>query len=247
MILTNKIALVTGANSGIGRAIAARFAAEGAKVYVTGRREVELAAAAKEIGDRAIAIRGDVSNLADLDRIFAQIRTEEGRLDILAANAGGGELARLGEISEEHFDKTFDTNVKGTLFTVQKALPLMQSGGSIIITGSTSSEVGNENFSVYGATKAALRNLVRSWILDLKGTGIRVNILSPGPTETPGLKGLVPTDAQSGFLDTLAVDVPLGRVGEPREIANAALFLASDEASFVHGTEMFVDGGQAQV
>lgn len=245
--LKGKIALVTGGATGIGFASAQLFAEEGAKVFITGRRQAELDAAAATIGRNVVAIQCDISKLAELDRLYARIRDEAGRLDIVFANAGGGEFARLGEITEEHFDTTFAINVKGTLFTVQKALPLMGPGGSIVITSSTTGTTGNENFSVYSGSKAAVRNFVRSWILDLKGTGIRVNVLSPGATETPGLKGLVPSEHEQGLLDQLAAAIPLGRVGQPREVAQAALFLASDDASFVNGVELFADGGSAQV
>lgn len=245
--LKGKIALITGGATGIGFASAQLFAEEGAKVFITGRRQAELDAAAAAIGSNVVAIQCDISKLAELDRLYARISDEAGRLDIVFANAGGGEFARLGEISEEHFDGTFATNVKGTLFTVQKALPLMGQGGSIVITSSTTGTTGNENFSVYSGSKAAVRNFVRSWILDLKGTGIRVNVLSPGATETPGLKGLVPSEHEQGLLDQLAAAIPLGRVGQPREVAQAALFLASDDSSFVNGIELFADGGSAQV
>jgi NAD(P)-dependent dehydrogenase (short-subunit alcohol dehydrogenase family) len=245
--LTGKIALVTGGATGIGFASAQLFAEEGARVFITGRRQAELDAAAAAIGNNVTAIQCDVSKLAELDRLYARISDEAGYLDVVFANAGGGEFARLGEISEEHFDATFATNVKGTLFTVQKALPLMQQGGSIVVTSSTTGTTGTENFSVYSGSKAAVRNFVRSWILDLKGSGIRVNVLSPGATETPGLKGLVPSEHQQGLLDQLGATIPLGRVGQPREVAQAALFLASDDSSFVNGIELFADGGSAQV
>lgn len=244
--LDGKIALVTGASSGIGLATAKRFIAEGATVYITGRRQAELEAAAKEIG--AIAIRADAGKLADLDAVFDRIQQQHGRLDVLYANAGGGEFQPLGAITEESFDATFDTNVKGVVFTVQKALPLMQPGAAVIVTASTSSIKALEAFSVYGATKAALRGLVRHWVLDLKGRNIRVNAISPGPTATPGLSGLAKNEEEWQQLKAgLAASVPLGRVGEPDEIAKAAVFLASDDASFVNGVELFVDGGFAQV
>jgi len=245
--LVGKIAVVTGGSSGIGLAAAKRFAAEGAFVYVTGRRRSELDAAVVEIGENGRGVQGDIANLADLDALFAQIKSEKGRIDVLFANAGGGEFAPLGEISEEHFDRTFAINVRGTLFTVQKALPLMGAGGSIILTGSTAAITGLPALSVYAATKAAIRSFARVWIMDLKGTGIRVNVLSPGPTATPGVHGLVAEDERDQFTETLAAQVPLGRVGRPEEIAAAALFLASDESSFVNGIELFADGGTAQV
>lgn len=245
--LVGKVAVVTGANSGIGLAAATRFAAEGATVYLTGRRQNELDAAVAQIEGKAFGVCGDISNLADLDTLFARIGAEQGRIDILFANAGLGEFVKLGEISSEHFDHTFNVNVRGTLFTVQKALPLMGSGGSIILTGSTAGSKGIPGFSVYGATKAAIRSFARNWVLDLKDTGIRVNILSPGPTLTPGVHGLVPDEHQDAFTAELASGVPLGRMGRPDEIAAAALFLASDESSFVNGIELFADGGAAQV
>lgn len=247
--LEGKIALVTGATSGIGLATARRFAAEGAHVYITGRREAELAAAVKSIGAGATGVRVDSTKLAELDRLYAQIREEKGRLDVLFANAGGGSMLPLGSITEEHFDDTFDRNVKGTLFTVQKALPLLGKGSSVILTGSTAGSAGTAAFSVYSASKAAVRAFARSWILDLKDRGIRVNTISPGATRTPGLADLAGPDAaqQQGLLDYLATLIPMGRLGEPDEIASAALFLASDDSSFVNGAELFVDGGQQQV
>jgi NAD(P)-dependent dehydrogenase (short-subunit alcohol dehydrogenase family) len=247
-VLDGKIAVVTGASTGIGLAIAKRFAAEGAAaVVVTGRRQVELDAAVQEIGDKAIGVRADVSKLADLDALYDLVKLKFGRIDVLAANAGGGTMAPLGEISEEQFDQTFATNVKGVLFTVQKAMPLLAPGASVILTGSTTSITGTPAFSVYSASKAAVRNFVRSWVLDIKGTDFRINVLSPGPIKTPGLVGLVPTEHQQGLLDSLAAQVPLGRVGDPDEIAQVALFLASSASSFVNGVELFADGGQAQV
>jgi NAD(P)-dependent dehydrogenase (short-subunit alcohol dehydrogenase family) len=245
--LQGKTALVTGASTGIGLGIAKRFVAEGAHVYITGRRQVELEAAAAEIGARVTAVRADSANLAHLDAVYARIGAEQPGLDIVVANAGGGEFAPLGAITEEHFDKTFATNVKGVLFTVQKALPLLRDGASVIITGSTNSIVGTEALSVYSATKAAVRNFARSWILDLKSRHIRVNVLSPGPVKTPGLLGLAPPGQEQGLLDMFASMIPLGRVGDPDEIGKAAVFLASDAASFVNGAELFVDGGQVQV
>jgi NAD(P)-dependent dehydrogenase (short-subunit alcohol dehydrogenase family) len=245
--LMGKIALITGGGTGIGLGIAKRFASEGASVIITGRRQAELDAAVNGIGPSASAIRADVSQLSDLDALFDQVKAQYGRLDVLVANAGGGEFAALGEITEEHFDKTFNTNVKGTLFTVQKALPLMRDGGSIILTGSTTSRVANPAFSIYSASKAAVRNFARTWILDLKGTGIRVNVLSPGPTRTPGLLGLVPPDQEQDLLSSFAAKLPIGRVGDPDEIGKAAVFLASDASSFVTGIELFVDGGEAQI
>jgi NAD(P)-dependent dehydrogenase (short-subunit alcohol dehydrogenase family) len=245
--LNGKVAVITGGNSGIGLATAKRFAGEGAYVYVTGRRQSDLDRAVAEIGENCSGVQGDISDLADLDRLFAQVKAEKGRIDILYANAGGGDFAPLGQISEEHFDRIFAINVRGTLFTVQKALPLMGRGGSIILAGSTAASTGGPAFSVYAASKAAVRSFAKDWIMDLRGTGIRVNVLSPGPTATPGIHGLVAEGEREQFVEMLASQVPLGRVGRPDEIAAAALFLASDESSFVNGIELFADGGAAQV
>ena len=246
--LEGKIAVVTGGTTGIGLATAARFAAEGARVYVTGRRQSELDAAVAVIGERATGVRADSSKLDDLDRLFARIDAEQGRVDVLFVNAGGGSLLPLGAITEAQYEDTFGRNVRGVLFTVQKALPLLGDGASVILTSSTTSVKGTAAFSVYSASKAAVRNFVRSWILDVKGRGIRVNAISPGPIDTPGLRELAGTpEAAQGLLDYLASQVPLGRVGTPDEIGKAAVFLASDDASFVNGVELFVDGGAAQV
>ncbi|MHA8113363.1 SDR family NAD(P)-dependent oxidoreductase [Kosakonia cowanii] len=246
--LTGKTALITGGSTGIGLASAIRFAAEGARVYIAGRRQAEIDKAIAKIGHGATGIRCDVSSLADLDHLYAQIKAEAGQLDILFANAGLGTFAPLGEISEADFDHMFGVNVKGTLFTVQKALPLMRAGGSIILTGSTTGSMGTPAFSIYSATKAAIRNFARSWALDMKGTGIRINVLSPGGTETPGLHGLFGSSGQSeALLAGLAAQTPLGRIGRTEETAAVALFLASDESSFMTGSEVFVDGGMAQV
>ena len=245
--LAGKIALVTGGSTGIGLATAQELAAQGAKVYITGRRQAELDAARADIGAAAVAIRADVSRMADLDAVYAQIAKEEGRLDILFANAGGGDMLPLSAVTEAHIDRIFATNVRGVVFTVQKALPLLSSGSSIILTGSTVSIKGTANFSVYSASKAAVRNFARSWALDLQGRGIRVNVVSPGPVKTPGLGDLVPEEQRQGLYDALAAQVPLGRLGAPGEVGKAVAFLASDAASFINATELFVDGGMAQI
>ncbi|ANN70439.1 SDR family oxidoreductase [Bordetella bronchialis] len=245
--LNGKIALVTGGSTGIGLAAAQELAAQGARVFITGRRQPELDAAVAAIGPAATAIRADASVLSDLDAVYAQIANAAGRLDILFANAGGGDMMPLGAITEEHFDRIFGTNVRGVLFTVQKALPLLVDGASVILTSSTASAMGTANFSVYSASKAAVRNFVRSWVLDLKGRGIRINVVSPGPIRTPGLGGLVPDEGRQGLFDYLASQIPLGRLGEPEEVGKAVAFLASDASSFVNGVELFVDGGMAQV
>lgn len=246
--LVEKIALVTGGTSGIGLATAKRFVSEGAHVFITGRRQPELDAAVKQIGSNVTGVRSDVSNLADLDRMFETIQKEKGRLDVLFANAGGGGLAPLGQITEEHFDKTFNTNVRGLLFTVQKALPLMPPGSSIILNASTTSVKGTPAFSVYSATKAAVRSFARNWTLDLKDRQIRVNAVSPGVIPTPGYNLIGLTEEQvKGFIAAQVNNIPLGRVGVPDEIAKAVVFLASDDSSFVNGIELFVDGGMAQI
>lgn len=247
--LQGKIALVTGGTTGIGLATARRFAAEGARVFVTGRREAELAAAIDAIGHGATGYRIDSAKLADLDELYRRIEADAGRLDVLFANAGGGDMLPLGAITEEQYDDTFNRNVKGVLFTVQKALPLLAKGASVILTGSTAASTGTPAFSVYAASKAAVRAFARNWILDLQDRGIRINTVAPGPTRTPGLVELAGNDAQAqqGLLDHLTTLIPLGRVAEPDEIARAVTFLASDDASFVNGIELFVDGGQAQI
>lgn len=245
--LAGKIALVTGGTTGIGLATAQELAAQGAQVFITGRRQEELEAAVISIGSMATGIRADAAILSELDAVFAQISRQAGRLDILFANAGGGDMLPLGAITEEHFDRIFGTNVRGVLFTVQKALPLLTDHASIILTASTTSIQGTAGFSVYSASKAAVRNFARSWALDLKDRGIRVNVVSPGPVRTPGLGGLVNDDQRQGLFDALAAQVPLGRLGEPGEIAKTVAFLASDAASFINATELFVDGGMAQV
>jgi NAD(P)-dependent dehydrogenase (short-subunit alcohol dehydrogenase family) len=247
--LEGKIAVVTGGTSGIGLATAKLFAAEGAHVFVTGRRKAELDAAVAAIGANATGVQADSSKLADLDRLFATVKSQKGRIDVLFANAGGGTMLPLGAITEDQYDDTFGSNVKGVLFTVQKALPLLSNGASVVVTSSTTSKKGTPNFSVYSASKAAVRNFVRSWILDVKDRGIRINAVSPGTTHTPGLVNLAGPDIaqQQGLLTYLASTIPLGRVAQPEEIAKAVLFLASDDASFVNGAELFVDGGAAQI
>jgi NAD(P)-dependent dehydrogenase (short-subunit alcohol dehydrogenase family) len=246
--LTGKVAVITGGNSGIGLATAKRFLSEGAYVFITGRRQEELDKAVTSLGSGVTGVQGDISNLDDLDRLFATVKAEKGHVDIMFANAGIGSMSPLGAISEDQFDEVFDVNVKGTLFSVQKALPLMRTGGCVILTGSTTGSMGTAAFSVYSATKAAIRNFARSWAQDLKGTGIRVNVLSPGATTTPGLlNGLAKTGMQEQILAGLAGQAPLGRVGDSDETAAVALFLASDDSSFMTGSEVFVDGGLAQV
>jgi NAD(P)-dependent dehydrogenase (short-subunit alcohol dehydrogenase family) len=246
--LDGKVALVTGGTSGIGLATAKRFVAEGAYVFITGRRQTELDAAVKAISKNVTGVQSDVSKLADLDRLFATIEQEQGHLDVVFANAGGGEIAPLGSITEEHFDKTFNINVKGLLFTVQKALPFLPEGASIILTASTASVVGTPAFSVYSATKAAVRSFARNWVLDLKERHIRVNAISPGVVPTAGYDRLGLSDEQlQEFVTSQANTIPLGRVGTPDEIAKAVVFLASDDSSFVNGIELFIDGGMAQI
>ncbi len=246
--LAGKIAVVTGGTTGIGLATAKRFADEGARVYITGRRQAELDTAVQEIGKGAVGVQGDVSNFADLDRLYAKIKEQVGHVDVLFANAGVYEFASFETVTEEHYDKMFDVNVKGLLFSVQKALPLFTDGGSIILNASVVSKKGFESFSVYSATKAAVRSFARSWANDLKSRGIRVNAVSPGPIDTPGI------DAAAGgeeggrqFKQQMASNVPMGRVGEADEIAKAVLFLASSDSSYVNGIELFVDGGLGQV
>ena len=246
--LEGKISLVTGGNSGIGLATAKQFVNEGAYVFITGRREPELAAAVKEIGRNVTGVQGDVSDLGDLDRLFAQIKREKGKLDIVFANAGVAKYAPLGTITEDFYDSIFNINVKGVLFTVQKALPLMPDGASIILNASIVASKGLPANSVYSATKAALRSFARTWTTDLKDRRIRVNAVSPGATDTPGLSNLL-ASAKVGEerLQMISNSVPLGRFGTPDEIAKAVVFLASDDSSYITGTELFVDGGFAQV
>ncbi|SEU38268.1 SDR family NAD(P)-dependent oxidoreductase [Stigmatella erecta] len=246
--LQGKVAVVTGGTSGIGLATAKRFAAEGATVFITGRRQAELDAAVKAAGPNVTGIRADMSNLDDIDRLYEVVKQQKAPIDVLFANAGGGEFAPLGTITEKHFDDTFATNVKGVLFTVQKALPLLRDGASILLTSSTAGIQGTAAFSVYGASKAAIRNFARSWVLDLKDRHIRVNAISPGPIKTPGLHGLAKSEEEArAMFGYMASTIPLGRLGDPDEVAKAAVFLASDASSFVNGAELFVDGGAAQI
>ena len=248
MRLAGKTALITGGNSGIGLATAKQFVNEGAYVYISGRRDTELAAAVKEIGGNVTGVQGDVSNLGDLDRLFAQIKREKGKLDIVFANAGIAKYAPFGKITEEHYDSIFDINVKGLLFTVQKALPLLQDGASVILNASIVGSKGLSMNSVYSATKAAVRSFARTWTTDLKDRRIRVNAVSPGPIDTPGLKDLVAsTGADEQRLKAISSAVPLGRLGTPDEVAKAVVFLASDDSGYITGVELFVDGGFAQV
>jgi len=246
--LEGKIGLITGGNSGIGLATAKRFVNEGAYAFITGRRKPELDGAVKQIGRDVTGVQGDVSNLEDLDRLFAQIKREKGKLDIVFANAGVARYAPFGRITEEHYDSIFNINVKGLLFTVQKALPLLPDGASIILNASIVGSKGLPSNSVYSATKAAVRSFARTWTTDLKDRRIRVNAVSPGPIDTPGLNDLL-ASSETGQqrLKTISNSVPLGRLGTPDEIAKAVVFLASDESSYVTGTELFVDGGFAQV
>ena len=240
--LQGTVAVITGGTEGIGLATAQLFVNEGAYVFITGRRQKELDEAVTAIGSNATGVQGDVAKLADLDRLYQTVSKVKGRIDIIFANAGVGEFVPFGKVSEEHFDKLFNINVKGTLFTVQKALPLLNDGSSIILTGSIAGVKGTPAFGVYGATKAAIRNFVRAWTVELKDRRIRSNVLSPGPTDTPQVTRQ-PVDAIARIVST----IPMGRMGEPDEIAKAALFLASDDSSFVTGIELFVDGGRAQI
>jgi NAD(P)-dependent dehydrogenase (short-subunit alcohol dehydrogenase family) len=246
--LEGKVALVTGANSGIGLATAKRFVSEGAHVFITGRRDRELAAAAQEIGTHVTAVPGDVANLGDLDRLFGRIERDKGKLDVVFANAGIARLAPFGTITEEFYDSIFNVNVKGLLFTVQKALPLLPDGASIVLNASIVASKGLPANSVYAATKAAVRSFARTWTTDLKARRIRVNAVSPGSTDTPGLSELLgSTEAGQQRLKMISTNVPLGRLGTPDEIAKAVVFLASDDSSYITGTELFVDGGFAQI
>ncbi len=246
--LEGKVAVITGGSSGIGLATAQAFVAEGAQVFITGRRQGELDKAVQLIGKKATGVQGDVANLADLDRLYAVVKQKAGRVDIVFANAGGGGLVPMGAITEEHFDQTFDANVKGLLFTVQKALPLMTGGGSVILNASIAASKGFPSFSVYSASKAAVRSFARTWTVDLKERKIRVNVISPGTIDTPILDGLGSNPEETKQIkQSFVATIPLGRIGHSEEIAKAALFLASDDSSFVTGIELFVDGGTAQV
>ncbi|TCR92706.1 SDR family oxidoreductase [Rhizobium sp. BK376] len=240
--LEGKIAVITGGSAGIGLGAAKHFVEEGAQVFITGRRQSELDKAVAEIGRNVTAIQADAAKIDDIDRIYEVVKAKAGRIDILFANAGFYEFGTFGEITEEHFDKTFNTNVRGLLFTVQKALPLLSRGSSVILTGSIASIKGYPSFSVYDATKAAIRSFARGWIVDLKGRDIRINVLSPGHTETPGLSVL----ADESVRNAMKANVPLGRMGTPEDLAKAAVFLASDDSSYITGIELFVDGGVAQ-
>jgi len=244
----NKVVIVTGGTSGIGLATAKAFSEQGAAVFITGRRKQTLDAAVKQIGGRVTGVQADMSKLTEIDRLYDEVQQKHSQIDVVFANAGGGEFAALGAITEEHYQNTFDTNVKGTLFTVQKALPLLRDGASIILTSSTTSISGTPAFSVYSATKAAIRSFARNWILDLKDRHIRVNAVSPGVTDTAGLNELFGNgDSAENTKNYLAGLIPAGRIGKPEEIAKAVLFLASEDASFVNGVELFVDGGQVQI
>ena len=241
--LEGKIAVVTGGSAGIGLATAKRFVAEGASVFITGRGQSELDKAVAQLGPSAAAIKGNAADLKDLDRIYSTVKVKAGHIDVLFVNAGFYEFGKFGDITEEHFDKTFDTNVRGSLFTVQKALPLLAEGASVILVGSIAAHMGIESFSVYNATKAALRAFARSWVVDLKPRDIRINVLSPGHTDTPGLDGLLNSEQKS----FLAGETPLGRLGTGDDIGRAAVFLASSDSAFVTGTELIVDGGVSHI
>ncbi len=245
--LEGKTALVTGGTSGIGLATAQRFAEEGAHVFITGRRQAELDQAVASIGHGVVGVRGDVSDLDDLDAVYAEIAQRGRGLDVLFANAGGGAFATLADLDAAHFDQSFAVNVRGTVFTVQKALPLLNEGASVILSGSTAATSGTPAFGVYAATKAAIRSFGRTWAVELAGRNVRVNVIVPGPTETTGLRGLAGDAAKAdGLIAQLGSGLPLGRVARPDEIANAVLFLASGQSSFVTGSELFADGGEEQ-
>ena len=246
-LLDDKVAVVTGGTSGIGLAIARRFVAEGALVYVTGRRQAQIDAAAAELGPQAVGVRCDVGDLAELDTLYEVITQRSGRIDVLVANAGVAVPAVLGDITEEQFDSMFATNVKGAVFGVQKAMPLLSQGASVILIGSSTSERPSPGMEVYGATKAALRNFARSWTLNARANGFRVNVLSPGAVRTPGLLGIVPEDQQDGFAKAMESVLPTGQLGDPDDVASVALLLASNTATHVNGAEWFIDGGYTSV
>ncbi len=246
--LDGRTALVTGGSTGIGLAVAQRLAGEGAHVFVTGRRRAELEAAVETIGANATGVQGDIADLAELDSLYDTIRGAGRRLDVLVANAGGGSFATLEQVTEQHFDQTFGINVRGLLFTVQKALPLLNDGASVILPGSTAATSGAESLGVYAASKAAVRSFARTWANELKGRGIRVNAIAPGPIDTPGITGLAADHEQAAQLKGfLASQVPLGRMGRPEEVADVVLFLASDHSSFITGANLYVDGGLNQI
>jgi NAD(P)-dependent dehydrogenase (short-subunit alcohol dehydrogenase family) len=245
--LDGKVAVVTGGTSGIGLAAAQRFVEEGARVFVMGRNTRKIDAAVARLGPQSVGVQGDVVSLEDLAKLFTAVRAQAGRIDVLLASAGGAQFAALGAITEQHFDTIFDTHVKGTLFTVQGALPLMSDGASIILMASSTASTGTPAYSVYSAGKAAVRNFARSWLLDLRARRIRVNVLSPGPIRTEGLASLAPPGQAERMISALSSRIPMGRVGLPREVADAAVFLASDDSSFVNGIELAVDGGMAQI
>lgn len=246
MSFADKIAVVTGGTSGIGLAVAQELASQGARVIVTGRNREKLDEAVAILGSGAEGVQAEMSNLADLDALYAHVTQKHGRLDLLVASAGAGEIVGLDAITEDHFDRAFDSDVKGVTFSVQKALPLMREGGAIVILGSTSSIQPGPGLSVYGGTKAALRAMVRGWVMDIKGSGVRINILSPGPTDTASLRGFLGDQAEEAIA-YLADRSTIGRIGQPEEIARAVAFLGSDTASYINGTELFADGGASQV
>jgi NAD(P)-dependent dehydrogenase (short-subunit alcohol dehydrogenase family) len=247
--LAGKVAVITGGSSGIGLATAQRFVHEGAYVFVTGRRQTELDTAVRQIGHDVTGVQGDVSKLADLDRLYATVKKQKGKLDIVFANAGTGAFGPIGHITEEDFDQQFDVNVKGLLFTVQMALPLLEDGGSIVLTASTASSTGSPALSVYSSTKAAVRSFARTWAVDLKERKIRVNAISPGVVPTPGYNTALgmSQEAVNQFVSASVASIPLGRPGTTDEIASAVLFLASDDSSYVNGIELSVDGGMGQI
>lgn len=246
MSFADKVAVVTGGTSGIGLAIAQELIVQGAKVIITGRNQEKLDTAVATLGSAAEGVRAETESLADLDQLYGHVKTAHGRLDLLVANAGAGEIVPLSEITEEHFARAFDANVKGVTFSVQKALPLMGEGGAIVVIGSTASFRPEPGMSVYGGTKAALRAMVRGWVLDIKGSGVRINIVSPGPTDTDSLRSFFGDQAEQA-LAYLNSRSTIGRIGQPEEVARAVAFLGSDAASYVNGTELFVDGGASQV